>query len=92
MHIISKSLQSRFAYRKEANSRSDLADFAKQTVPVLQKHLQAAEAADLEEVINQTSWRLPRDNQVTRKRGRNGERPGFRPDLSPSPIRRHQYG
>jgi putative membrane protein len=31
-------------YRKEANSNSDLADFAKQTVPVLQKHLQAAEA------------------------------------------------
>lgn len=31
-------------YRKEANSKSDLADFAKQTVPVLQKHLQAAEA------------------------------------------------
>jgi putative membrane protein len=31
-------------YRKEANSSSDVADFAKQTVPVLQKHLQAAEA------------------------------------------------
>jgi putative membrane protein len=31
-------------YRKEANSNSDLADFAKQTVPVLEKHLQAAEA------------------------------------------------
>ena len=31
-------------YQKEANSGSDLADFAKQTVPVLQKHLQAAEA------------------------------------------------
>ncbi len=31
-------------YRKEANSRSDLADFAKQTIPVLQKHLKAAEA------------------------------------------------
>ena len=31
-------------FRKEANSRSDLADFAKQTVPVLEKHLQAAEA------------------------------------------------
>jgi putative membrane protein len=31
-------------YKKEASSSSDLADFAKQTVPVLQKHLQAAEA------------------------------------------------
>lgn len=31
-------------YKKEANSNSGLADFAKQTVPVLQKHLQAAEA------------------------------------------------
>ena len=31
-------------YKKEANSSSDLADFAKQTLPVLQKHLQAAEA------------------------------------------------
>jgi putative membrane protein len=31
-------------YRKEANSGSDLADFAKQTVPVLEKHLQSAEA------------------------------------------------
>ncbi len=31
-------------YRKEASSSSRLADFAKQTVPVLQKHLQAAEA------------------------------------------------
>jgi putative membrane protein len=31
-------------YRKEATSNSDLADFAKETVPVLQKHLQAAEA------------------------------------------------
>jgi len=31
-------------YRKEANSGSPLADFAKQTLPVLQKHLQSAEA------------------------------------------------
>jgi putative membrane protein len=31
-------------YRKEASSGSPLADFAKQTVPVLQKHLQNAEA------------------------------------------------
>jgi putative membrane protein len=31
-------------YRKESHSGSDLADFAKQTMPVLQKHLQAAEA------------------------------------------------
>jgi putative membrane protein len=31
-------------YQKEANSKSDLADFAKETVPVLKKHLQAAEA------------------------------------------------
>ncbi|MGH6678450.1 MAG: DUF4142 domain-containing protein [Bradyrhizobium sp.] len=31
-------------YRKEAKSDSPLADFAKQTVPVLQKHLRAAEA------------------------------------------------
>lgn len=31
-------------YRKEANSNSDLADFAEQTVPVLEKHLQAAQA------------------------------------------------
>jgi putative membrane protein len=30
-------------YRKEAKSGSGVADFAKQTVPVLQKHLQAAE-------------------------------------------------
>jgi putative membrane protein len=30
-------------YRKEANSKSDLTEFAKQTVPVLQKHLHAAE-------------------------------------------------
>jgi putative membrane protein len=30
-------------YRKEAKSGSGIADFAKQTVPVLQKHLQAAE-------------------------------------------------
>jgi putative membrane protein len=30
-------------YQKEANSNSDLADFARQTVPVLQKHLQSAE-------------------------------------------------
>lgn len=30
-------------YKKEANSKSDLADFAKQTLPVLQKHLQAAQ-------------------------------------------------
>lgn len=30
-------------YQKEANSNSDLADFAKQTVPVLEKHLKAAE-------------------------------------------------
>jgi putative membrane protein len=31
-------------YRKEARSGSDLADFAKQTVPVLEKHLRAAQA------------------------------------------------
>ena len=31
-------------YQTEANSSSQLADFAKQTVPVLQKHLQAAQA------------------------------------------------
>jgi putative membrane protein len=31
-------------YQKEANSKSDLADFATQTVPVLKKHLQAAQA------------------------------------------------
>jgi putative membrane protein len=31
-------------YRKEARSGSDLADFAKQTIPVLQKHLESAEA------------------------------------------------
>jgi putative membrane protein len=31
-------------YRKEASSDSGLADFAKQTVPVLEKHLEAAKA------------------------------------------------
>ena len=32
------------AYRKEAQSGSPLADFAKETVPTLEKHLQSAEA------------------------------------------------
>ena len=33
-------------YEKEAKSKSPLADFAKETLPTLQRHLQTAEALE----------------------------------------------